>query len=55
MESAGRARMEACETPRALAYYQLLGRLQQADEPAARVAELLASDPEAVAVVQNEH
>ena len=55
MESAGRARMEACETPRALAYYQLLGRLRQADEPAARVAELLASDPEAVAVVQNEY
>jgi conjugative relaxase-like TrwC/TraI family protein len=54
MESLGRGHMEAHDTARALAYYRAAGRLYEADDPAVEVAELLAADEKAIAVVQND-
>lgn len=52
MESAARERMNTFDSPRALAYYRLMGRLEEAEDPTRAAADRLVADSVAVVVVR---
>jgi conjugative relaxase-like TrwC/TraI family protein len=53
-ESVARHHLETVDTVRAMALFRIAARLHEADDPAARLAQLLVSDPEGVAIVQDD-